>query len=757
MSEKLASAYVEITARTEQYMSGMASLKSQVMNDLKVVSAAVGASMMTAAAAAGAMGIQSVAAFGSFQKGMNEVFSLLPGITADAMGKMTEDVKSLATEMAVLPEQVIPALYQALSSGVPAGNVFEFLRIAQQAAVGGVTTLTESVKGLSSVVNAYGADVIDAARVSDIMFTTVRLGMTTFGELSSSLFNVAPAAAALGVKFEEVSAAMAAITLAGTPTSVAATSLRAALSELGKAGGVAYESFKKVSGKSFPDFIKGGGTFQQALVMMKEAADKAGTRFADMFGSIEAVGAVSILAGKGARTFADDLAAMNASAGATSAAYAQMAQGIEHLKAQWQAAKQVLLIEFGGALSEIAGPILGAFTEGLSACAGWFRSLSSEGKNTVAVLATMGTAFLAVTGTVLTLVGAATLLGITWGTVFVATGLAAIVVALGAAVAGVTMLISWLSNLDGVQTALAANASAFSTAWENVKLALVAAWDAIVAAAELAMWGIANLFGVTTDGMQTGIAETTASGIELFAGFALEASRWIRTIAENAPTVWELLTTTLTLAVVKMKDELTSLVTFVKDAMLMVGEVVRAAWDAIWKDQSVADAVGEAFNRGIERIANEDVQSPQQKALIAKRDALIQSLKDAKGALEEDAAKAIPAKSDQPAPAAGPGEAPGDAAKTRPWREHYAARDARADYRSRDTNKQGPQQAASAMSGFVGFNELAKQAQAKMTEVAAAQSQRERQIVVAEKQAELAEKGLSELGQIREKLVIGLA
>ena len=64
---------------------------------------------------------------------------------------------------------------------------------------------------------------IDAAKASDIMFTTVKLGKTNFDELSGSLFQVAPIASSLGVDFESVGAALADLTAKGTPTSVAAT------------------------------------------------------------------------------------------------------------------------------------------------------------------------------------------------------------------------------------------------------------------------------------------------------------------------------------------------------------------------------------------------------------------------------------------------------------------------------------------------------------------------------------------------------
>lgn len=123
-----------------------------------------------------AIGTQSLKEFAKFETGMNEVFTLLPGITKDSMDAMGEEVKKFSKDFTVLPEKVVPALYQSLSAGVPKDNVFEFLEIANKAAVGGVTDLDTAVNGITSVINAYGTDVLSAAQASDQMFTAVRLG-----------------------------------------------------------------------------------------------------------------------------------------------------------------------------------------------------------------------------------------------------------------------------------------------------------------------------------------------------------------------------------------------------------------------------------------------------------------------------------------------------------------------------------------------------------------------------------------------------
>lgn len=316
----------------------------------RVAGAGAAAFAAVGAAAVGAAGA-GIAAFTGFQKGMNEVFTLLPGISGDAMDSMKEDVKKFAGEFGVLPDEVIPSLYSALSAGVPQDNVFEFLETAQRAAVGGVTDLETAVDGISSVVNAFGSDVISAAEASDLMFTAVKGGKTTFGELSSSMFNVAPIASSLGVGFGEVTAGLAALTATGTPTAVASTQIRAALAELGKAGTKASDAFFGIAQQSFPDFIASGGTLQEALGMLNDEAVGLELSVLDMFGSVEAGQAALTLTGQGAEKFAAELEAAGTSAGATEAAFEQMETGIGPVFDKLRAKGATALLDIGDALA----------------------------------------------------------------------------------------------------------------------------------------------------------------------------------------------------------------------------------------------------------------------------------------------------------------------------------------------------------------------------------------------------------------------
>lgn len=321
----------------------LAGIDGKAKSLLKGVGVVAGAAFAAAGAAVIGFGKQSFDTFVEFDTRMREVFTLLPDLSGKAQRRMTQDVKAFSREMGVTTDKTIPALYQALSAGVGQRNVFDFLRQSQRLAKSGVTDLEVSVDALTSVVNAYGPKTLSAARASDMLFTAVKEGKTRVDLLGQSVGKVTPLAAALGVSFADVTGALATITLGGVETAEATTYLRGALAELGKGGTIASDAFKKISGETFPEFIRSGGDLEQALSMMREAADKNGKSVGDMFGSVEAGMAVLALTGQNADTFREKIDAMNDSAGATREAHRTMSksagQSLQDLSAWWDVLK----------------------------------------------------------------------------------------------------------------------------------------------------------------------------------------------------------------------------------------------------------------------------------------------------------------------------------------------------------------------------------------------------------------------------------
>ncbi len=212
-----------------------------------------------------------------FESSMREVNTMM-GLGQDEFKAFSKDVQDLSAEMGVSAVDSAKALYQAISAGVPKENVLEFLKIATEAAIGGVTDTETAVDGLTTVINAFKLPMEDAQKVADIMFTTVKGGKTTFAELSASMFNVAPIAAAAGVSFEEVSAAIATMTKQGVPTSVATTQIRAALQQLLKPTSAMIEGMDKLE-LSFFNETEASNKAREAFYPLNDAARAASLEF----------------------------------------------------------------------------------------------------------------------------------------------------------------------------------------------------------------------------------------------------------------------------------------------------------------------------------------------------------------------------------------------------------------------------------------------------------------------------------------------
>jgi len=329
----------------------------------KAVTKAAKLAAAAAATAVVAFGASAVKTFVEFDTEMRNVFTLMPDLSAEAREAMEEDVKALAEQIGVLPNEVIPALYQALSAGVPQENVFEYMAVAGETAIGGTIALEDAVVGLAQVMNAYGAEVDTVRDYSDIMFSIVRDGITTMEELSGELFKVAPVAADLGIAFSSIAGWAAELTSQGVPTAEAFSYMKVALNELSKTGTIASDTFEKAAGVTFPAFIDAGGDLAGAFEIIDDYASDAGISVKDMFGSIEAGGAVLQATGVHFDSFTKKVNNAEEAGGNTRAAYEEMAAGVRHeldkLAVWWQNLK----LDIGGDLTENLQDLLGWLKE----------------------------------------------------------------------------------------------------------------------------------------------------------------------------------------------------------------------------------------------------------------------------------------------------------------------------------------------------------------------------------------------------------
>lgn len=286
-----------------------------------------------------------------FAKSMKEVSTLSEEV-AENLDEYKKKVLELSTQIPIGANDAAKALYQINSAGHTGADGMKVLEVSAKAAIGGVTDTATAADAITTVLNAYKMSANEAGAVSDKLFTAVRLGKTTMGELGSSISQVAPLAASYGVSIDQILAAVASLTKQGTSTSEAFTQIRAAIVSMGDSLGSTYFQTH---------------TFQQGLVAMREAFPD-NNKLKETMGRIQGVQAVLAMTGDNAKGAAQDLDEFTRSAGAAGAAYDKMntGKGAEMTKLQNNIMKELsgVASKMSAMIAEVASKINEAFDSG---------------------------------------------------------------------------------------------------------------------------------------------------------------------------------------------------------------------------------------------------------------------------------------------------------------------------------------------------------------------------------------------------------
>ncbi|EEY34204.1 phage tail tape measure protein [Pseudoleptotrichia goodfellowii] len=344
---------------------------------------------------------KSLDAFEDFEKGMNSIFTLLPKKSAEAEEAMGKKVRNMAKTYGVEMSDATDAIYNALSAGVSEDNVFGFVETGIKASKAGMASLSDSTATLNTIMNNYRSDSLDVNNVSDLLFATIKKGVTSFPELASSIGDVLPSTAAANVSFEQTAATIATLTatMGKGSTAKAGTSMRAMFEELNNSGSKTYKMFKQLNGGvDFKTFMKNGGTVSQALGMIEKKAQSTGKTVADMFMSVESKKAVNILTSN-KKVFDENLDEFKNVAGATDEAYEKMNRGWGATTARLKAGMTDVMIGLGDAIAPVAGLIGGALIEALSLVTPAFDLLGQGINSVIKPLSALGEAWGLITGT----------------------------------------------------------------------------------------------------------------------------------------------------------------------------------------------------------------------------------------------------------------------------------------------------------------------------------------------------------------------
>jgi TP901 family phage tail tape measure protein len=409
-----------------------------------------------------ALGGLSVRSFAKFEQAMRNV-NVIARQGEVQFQATSRAVLDMAAALGKQPTDLANALFNINSAGFKGAEAMHVLETATRAGVGGLVDTEVAAKGITSAINAFGLEASDATDIADVLFKTNELGVTTFGELAASMGKVNATAAAAGIDFPQVGAALATITRGGIETSEATTALNAALLKVIKPTTELEKVFAATSNQTGAATLANEGLIG-TLRVIRSAAISAGTGIKPLedglgklgFGTRDIKAVLSLLRDDMGEFEKDLLAIADPAgrAGAASAAFAENSKSLSFQMSRLKAQTTKAAIEIGQVLAPTVRTLVDLIQRGVT----WFSNLDTGTKKIIigmaALAAAIGPVVLAVGTLLVTLGGIVALIpaitagipvvvgalpAIASGAAAVSLALGGVVIAVGAIVAGMTL------------------------------------------------------------------------------------------------------------------------------------------------------------------------------------------------------------------------------------------------------------------------------------------------------------------------------
>jgi len=366
-----ATMWVQIGAKVDNFNKGMRSA-SKTLTDVSKSMGATGKSLtMGVTLPLLAIGAAAFKASSEMNAAMADVATLIPGNTERVL-ELKASVQDLAIVTGKSTKDIAAGLYQVVSAFGDSADTAVILGINARAAAAGLASTQDSINLTSAVTKAYG-DTSAAAvqKVADLAFQTVKLGQTTFPELSSSIGRVTPLAATLGIEVEELFGGFATLTGVTGKAAEVSTQMAAILRAMMKPTEGMTEAIRILgyeNSKAMLSELGMVGSLEQLIT----TTDGTTESVAELFGRAEALTAVFALTGAQADTFQMKLDAMYHSAGAMSEAFAEVTEGVNKAGFQWEQFK-VIAVVLAQKLGDALAPMLVKVMDKLIQVVGWIE------------------------------------------------------------------------------------------------------------------------------------------------------------------------------------------------------------------------------------------------------------------------------------------------------------------------------------------------------------------------------------------------
>lgn len=284
----MAQADVSILIKAKDEASKTLNKMSGTLKKLgKVAVVAIG----VAVAAAFAKAVTSAA---KFEQQMSDVSTLISGDSTKAIGQLEDGIKSMLSRVPKSAEELGASAYAIVSAGISdTSEALDVLEQSARLATAGLGTTEEATDLMTSAINTFKWQGMEAAEISDVLFKTVKNGKTTVSELAQSFGASAPIISEAGISLQDFSAATAALTTTGLPASQAQMGLRQAIVALNKPTAEMSSLFKKIGVKDGKELISTSENLEDVFKKLKDATGGNNEAWGKAIGSVEALNAVT--------------------------------------------------------------------------------------------------------------------------------------------------------------------------------------------------------------------------------------------------------------------------------------------------------------------------------------------------------------------------------------------------------------------------------------------------------------------------------
>jgi len=385
MSTTVATIKAVVTADTSKFTAGMQGAERQA-DGFRTKAGALAKQMrgpMTAALAG--VGVAAVKSAVNFESSMSKIESLV-GIAGDEVEAMKDQVLGLAGETARAPGELADAMFFIQSAGLRGAAAVDTLEASAKAAAVGLGDTATIADLATSALNAYGEENLSATKATDVMVAAVREGKLEASELAGSMGRVLPIASAMGVRFDEVGAAFAALSRTGTNAAEAATQVRGIMSSLLRPTKQAEEALTGMglSSEGLRTQLREEGLLSTLQTLSDKFAGNEAAA-ASVFGNIRALSGVMDLMGENVATTEQIFANMTDTTGTLEQAFGVTSETAEFKLNKAMADMKVLLVEVGTAVL----PVVLTMVEGVRTLVQGFVNLPDPVKAAAAAIAAL--------------------------------------------------------------------------------------------------------------------------------------------------------------------------------------------------------------------------------------------------------------------------------------------------------------------------------------------------------------------------------